>query len=202
LALCGCSIAVAVRLTNQREAQHDVRPAQFEATAALPLDRFRWVFWIACQVIYGLAVLLTAMVFWELENERMFRFVAMISIIDAALTLVIPLLHRISRTDGTQARAAPQVGSRLSWVELGSHAPLLPGPLLPALCCRAVIAGESADRLPMPGLRWYTYRFVLGPSEPPRAVVVVGSPMGRSRTAVRESREDKHASRLPADPPA
>jgi hypothetical protein len=74
--------------------------------------RFRWVYFIACQVIYGLAVLLSVIVFWELENERMFRFVAMISIVDAALTLVIPLLHRISRTDDNHAHIAAPIAAR------------------------------------------------------------------------------------------
>lgn len=61
--------------------------------------RFGWVFLIACQVIYGLAILLAVMVVWEIDEEPMFRFVAAVSIVDAALTLVIPLLHRISRTE-------------------------------------------------------------------------------------------------------
>jgi hypothetical protein len=80
--------------------------------------RFRWVYFIACQVIYGLAVLLSVIVFWELENERMFRFVAMISIVDAALTLVIPLLHRISRTDDNHAHiAAPMAARNLAAID-------------------------------------------------------------------------------------
>ncbi len=65
--------------------------------------RFRWVFFITCQVIYGLAVLLSITIIWELDNDRMFRFLGAISIVDAALTLVIPLLHRISRTDDQSA---------------------------------------------------------------------------------------------------
>jgi hypothetical protein len=80
--------------------------------------RFRWVYFVACQVIYGLAVLLSVIVFWELENERMFRFVAMISIVDAALTLVIPLLHRISRTDDNHAHiAAPMAARNLAAID-------------------------------------------------------------------------------------
>jgi hypothetical protein len=80
--------------------------------------RFRWVYFIACQVIYGLAVLLSVIVFWELENERMFRFVAMISIVDAALTLVIPLLHRISRADDNHSHiAAPMAARNLAAID-------------------------------------------------------------------------------------
>jgi hypothetical protein len=61
--------------------------------------RFRWVFFIASQVIYGLAALLAAMIVWEISSGESFRFVAMVAIVDAALTLMIPVLHRISKTD-------------------------------------------------------------------------------------------------------
>ena len=61
--------------------------------------RFYWVYMFACQVIYGLAILLCVMLIWELDDNETWRFVAAVSILDAALTLVIPLLHRISRTD-------------------------------------------------------------------------------------------------------
>jgi hypothetical protein len=39
------------------------------------------------------------MIVWEIDDDRMLRFVVTVAIIDAALTLVVPLLHRISRTD-------------------------------------------------------------------------------------------------------
>ena len=61
--------------------------------------KFQWVFFIACQVIFGLAVLLSIMIIWEIDNDRMYRIIVVVSIVDAALTLVIPLLHRISKTD-------------------------------------------------------------------------------------------------------
>lgn len=61
--------------------------------------KFRWVFFIAWQVIYGVAMLICIMIIWEIESEAVFRFLAAISIVDAALTLVIPLLHRISKTE-------------------------------------------------------------------------------------------------------
>ena len=68
--------------------------------------RFQWILLITCQVIYGLAILLCIMIIWEIDSDRMFRLVAAVSIVDAALTLVIPLLHRISRTnDGGTALA-------------------------------------------------------------------------------------------------
>ncbi len=64
--------------------------------------KFRWVFFIACQVIFGLAVLLSITIIREIDEEAMFRFLAAVAIVDAALTLVIPLLHRIGRSDDRQ----------------------------------------------------------------------------------------------------
>ena len=65
--------------------------------------RFRWIFFIAWQVIYGLAALLCIMIIWEINNEQFFRLIATVSILDAAFTLSVPLLHRISRTDANRA---------------------------------------------------------------------------------------------------
>ncbi|MBI3461702.1 MAG: hypothetical protein HY000_01375 [Planctomycetes bacterium] len=73
--------------------------------------RFQWIFFIACQVIYGLAILLVAMIFWEL-GKRMFRILVTVSIVDAALTLVIPLLHRISRTGDSGERTTTALEER------------------------------------------------------------------------------------------
>lgn len=64
--------------------------------------RFYWVYMVACQVIYGLALLLCVILIWEFDDEETWRFVAAVSIADVALTLVIPLLHRISRLSAEQ----------------------------------------------------------------------------------------------------
>jgi hypothetical protein len=49
---------------------------------------------------------------WEVENDRMYRFLAVISIVDAALTLVIPLLHRIGKTDANRSAMMMPVDER------------------------------------------------------------------------------------------
>lgn len=59
---------------------------------------FRYVYYIATQVIFGVASLIAAMVLFELDGESFFRPLAALSIIAVALTLIIPLLHRISRS--------------------------------------------------------------------------------------------------------
>ena len=50
-------------------------------------------------VVMPQAVLLSMMILFELDGEPIFRLAAVVAIVDAALTLVIPLLHRISRTE-------------------------------------------------------------------------------------------------------
>lgn len=73
--------------------------------AALPA-RFQWVFLLTSLVIYGLAGLLSVMIWGEFYTQQLFQGVVVISIIDAALTLLIPLLHRIGRTEHEQAYPA------------------------------------------------------------------------------------------------
>jgi len=57
----------------------------------------RWVFVIAWQIIFGLALLLLALLWLEIDEKRAFRFVAALAILDAALTLIVPILHRLGR---------------------------------------------------------------------------------------------------------
>jgi hypothetical protein len=57
----------------------------------------RWVLFVAWQIIFGLALLLLAMMWFEIEVDRAFRFVAALAILDAAVTLIIPILHRLGR---------------------------------------------------------------------------------------------------------
>jgi hypothetical protein len=66
---------------------------------------FRWVYFIACQIIFGLAILLVAIIFFEIDVDRTFRFIAALAILDAAVTLIIPILHRIGKAD-PQSRTA------------------------------------------------------------------------------------------------
>ena len=63
--------------------------------------KFRVVYWIAFQVIMGLAVMISTIVLFEIDSEAIFRLLAVMSIVAAALTLLIPLLHRLSRAEVT-----------------------------------------------------------------------------------------------------
>ena len=74
-------------------------------------DRFQWVFLVAYQVIYGLAVLLAAVIL-RYDTRPMLRFVAVLAIADAALTMVIPILHKISKSDMTPTAAMTPLNER------------------------------------------------------------------------------------------
>jgi hypothetical protein len=60
--------------------------------------RFFWMFPVAYVVIYGLASMLCAVAISERVEEQI-RPIAVLAILDVAVTLVIPLLHRLSLTD-------------------------------------------------------------------------------------------------------
>ncbi len=67
---------------------------------------------VAFQVIFGVASLLCVMIIWELDDKRMYRFVAVAAIVDAAVTLAIPLLSRISLSDHRKQRPASPIEQR------------------------------------------------------------------------------------------
>lgn len=66
------------------------------------VGRFRWITFIGTQLIYGLAVMLAVAIVGEIDSEGIWRFIAALSIVVAAITLVIPILHRIGRMDGNR----------------------------------------------------------------------------------------------------
>ncbi len=71
----------------------------FAQASLLALPRLRgraaWVFPAALVCIFGLAVLLSAMLVFELEDELLFRLAGVLGILDAAATLSIPILHKL-----------------------------------------------------------------------------------------------------------
>jgi hypothetical protein len=61
---------------------------------------YRWAYLVAYQLILGLATLLAAGIAFEFfENERYWRLTGVISILVAAITLLIPVFHRFSREE-------------------------------------------------------------------------------------------------------
>lgn len=64
--------------------------------------KFRWVYFIGSQIIFGFAAMLSLIVFGEIDLDEVWRYIAAISIVIAAISLVIPILHRISRMEGAR----------------------------------------------------------------------------------------------------
>lgn len=61
---------------------------------------YRWAYLVAYQLILGLATLLSAGIGFELfDKEAFWRFTGVISILVAAITLLIPVFHRFSREE-------------------------------------------------------------------------------------------------------
>lgn len=63
------------------------------------VQRFQWVQFVATQCVFGLAALLCVVCIGEIESEPLWRMVAVVSILVAALSMTIPILHRISKMD-------------------------------------------------------------------------------------------------------
>ncbi|EMI45604.1 hypothetical protein [Rhodopirellula sp. SWK7] len=61
--------------------------------------RFRWIHFVSSQVILGFALLLCSVIIGEIDSAAVWRLIAAISIVIAAFSLTIPILHRISKMD-------------------------------------------------------------------------------------------------------
>jgi hypothetical protein len=68
---------------------------------------YRWAYVVAYQLIFGLATLLAAGAIFDLfdNNDRFWRATASLSILVAAITLLIPVFHYMSREVVAAARA-------------------------------------------------------------------------------------------------
>lgn len=63
-------------------------------------SKFKWVYYIAFQISYGLAIVFSLMLFEAFRpDDHIARVIIAVSIVDTALTLVIPILSRISRSE-------------------------------------------------------------------------------------------------------
>ena len=81
--------------------------------SVVPLTgKFKWVFFIAMQVIYGVATLVFLLIFEFAKEDDLLRLLIVMSIIATALSLVIPLLSRISKTEDPQLPMASPLDQR------------------------------------------------------------------------------------------
>ena len=106
--------------------------------------KFRWIYFIGAQIIFGFAAMLSLIVFGEIDLEDVWRFIAAISIVIAAISLVIPILHRISRMEAAR-------GELLSPLELRNVTAIdqqiteLEARITELKRVRTKLLGESAD---------------------------------------------------------
>jgi hypothetical protein len=70
--------------------------------------QFSWA-WIAAYVsILGLALIISAMVIGEVDDDWAFRLVGVVSIISASFSILIPVFHRLSKTTPALRSASSQ----------------------------------------------------------------------------------------------
>ena len=62
-------------------------------------DWFQWSLAAAYFVIFGVASLIVAMIFFEISETGMFQLLGVAAIVDAAMTILVPLFHRLSRSE-------------------------------------------------------------------------------------------------------
>jgi len=60
---------------------------------------FQWSLVAAYLIIFGVASLIAVMIFFEINEQGMFRLLAVSAIVDATFTVLIPIFHRLSRND-------------------------------------------------------------------------------------------------------
>ncbi|MBN1810063.1 MAG: hypothetical protein JW909_13430 [Planctomycetes bacterium] len=60
-------------------------------------QKYLWSLIAATAVFYLLAIVLTVMVLWEIDEEFMLRGIGVLGILAAALSILIPVFHRLSR---------------------------------------------------------------------------------------------------------
>jgi hypothetical protein len=69
------------------------------------VGRYRWAFLAAYQLIFGLATLLAVAIIFEYDKPSFWRPTGMVAILVAAVTLLIPIFHRLSREQVAKAKA-------------------------------------------------------------------------------------------------
>lgn len=106
--------------------------------------RFQLVYFFAVQIIYGLALLISFMIISEIEGEGMWRVVAALGIMTAAVTLIIPILHRIGRLEAEGAGLRMPLAER-NLASLDEEITRLKSRLEQLEKLRSDVAGESGS---------------------------------------------------------
>ena len=65
--------------------------------------KYAWSFWAACVAVFGVALIITLMIWAEIDGELTFRLLGVAAILDGAITILVPIFHRLSRGDIEQS---------------------------------------------------------------------------------------------------
>lgn len=84
---------------------------------ARPAARFAWVQWAAFAVWYGLAGIIVWMIWGEPPEEMIWRPLSVFAILSSAVTIVIPVLHKLN--SGAAEAAAEPASSRMTCPHCG-----------------------------------------------------------------------------------
>lgn len=85
---------------------------------ARPAARFAWVQWAAFGVWYGLAGIIVWMMWGEPSEEMIWRPLSVLAILAGAVTIVVPVLHKLNASDAEQA--VEPVSIRLACPDCGA----------------------------------------------------------------------------------
>lgn len=69
--------------------------------------RFQWVLYGAFGSIFALALLISSIIVFEVDDEWLFRFVGVLGILDGCATVSIPVLYKLSTNEVVQFNEGP-----------------------------------------------------------------------------------------------
>lgn len=72
---------------------------------------FQWSLIAAYVIIFGVAALISGIILFEIQESAMFQLLAVAAIFDAAVTLIVPICHRLSRSDVASLSAGAQTNA-------------------------------------------------------------------------------------------
>jgi ribosomal protein S27E len=77
--------------------------------------RFAWARLVTLTAVYALAVLIVMTIYFEPHGDLGFRIIGTTAIVVAALTIMTPIFHRLSRDDFSGAAGTSQTPARGFW---------------------------------------------------------------------------------------
>ncbi len=77
--------------------------------------RFAWARLVALTAVYALAVLIVMTIYFEPTGDLGFRLIGTVSIVVAALTIMTPIFHRLSRDDFSSSGGKDLASDRGLW---------------------------------------------------------------------------------------